>query len=259
MPSAPRRRRRLAAVALASVVLAALGCSERRDELVVLAAASLAEAFHELGLAYELAHPGERLVFSFAGSQTIAAQLRAGASAHLIATAHPDVMARLQEEKRVLDVDEFATNRLVWVFAGADPPASAAELARRLPHSDWRLVLAAPEVPAGRYALAALERMGLREPAEARLVSRELDVKGVLAKLQLGGADAGLVYATDVAPTPGVGLTAFELPDAAQVQAHYRIATVANERRARAQAFIGFVQGDEGQAILRAHGFGAAS
>jgi molybdate transport system substrate-binding protein len=237
----------------------ALGCAERHDELVVLAAASLAEPFHELGRAYEQGHPGERLVFSFAGSQTIAAQLRAGASAHLIATAHPEVMRKLLDEKRVLDATEFATNRLVWVFAGADPPASAAELARRLPDSDWRLVLAAPEVPAGRYALEALERMGLREAAEARLVSRELDVKGVLSKLQLGGADAGLVYATDVATAPGGGLTALELPDAAQVRAHYRIAVVANEQRARAQAFIGFVQGDEGQAILRTHGFGAAS
>lgn len=225
----------------------------------MLAAASLAESFHELGRAYERGHPGERLVFSFAGSQTIAAQLRAGASAHLIATAHPAVMERLRQEKRVLDVDEFATNRLVWVFAGADPPASTAELARRLPNSDWRLVLAAPEVPAGRYAQEALERMGLREAAEARLVSRELDVKGVLAKLQLGGADAGLVYATDVAAAPGAGLTVLELPDAAQVRAHYRIAAVASQKRTRARAFIGFVRGREGQAILRAHGFGAAS
>jgi len=225
----------------------------------VLAAASLAESFRELGRAYEHSHPGERLVFSFAGSQTIAAQLRAGASAHLVATAHPEVMERLQQEKHVIDVSEFATNRLVWVFAGANPPASAAELARRLPHSDWRLVLAAPEVPAGRYALEALERMSLREAAETRLVSRELDVKGVLSKLQLGGADAGLVYATDVAAAPGAGLTALELPDGAQVRAHYRIGAVANEQRARARAFIGFVRGREGQAILRAHGFGAAS
>ena len=242
---------------LAGLCLAfAAACGNARDELVVLAAASLAEPFREIGRDFTARHPDQGVLFSFAGSQILATQLRAGARADVIATANPELALELEREGLVAEPREFATNRIVWAFQRDIAPADATDLARRLPHSSWRLVVAAPEVPVGGYTQLALWHWRLLEPVEERLVSRELDVNGVLSKLRLGAADGGVVYASNVTRALHSELAVIEFPEAAQVRASYRAAAVLRGDRARARAFLDFLS-DDGLRVLLRHGFGA--
>ena len=239
-------------------MLLALACGERsaRSDLVVLAAGSLGEAFRELALAYPASGASHELQVSVAGSQTLAAQVREGIAADLIATADTETMDALLAERRVLEPRIFAGNRLVWVvrrgLGGAAPPGPAAFLAA----AEGRLVLAAPEVPAGRYARAALARLGLLEAAEARLVSNELDVRGVVSKLRLGEVDAGIAYATDVTPAVARQVHRVELPETARVRIDYPIALVRDAPHPQAaRRFLAWLAGERATAIPAGAGF----
>ncbi len=214
---------------------------------MVLAAASLTDAFGRIADDYQ-AEYGVVVHSSFAGSQVLAAQLEAGIDADVIAVANPAIMARLVERGLVRQPVSFASNRLVWVTrrdvdAGFD----------RLAASDLRIVLAAPEVPAGRYARVALRRLGLLEAAEARLVSLELDVKGVVSKLLLAGADAGITYSTDITARERETLRVQAFPEAADVRASYLVAAASTD----GDHFVAFVLGAKGRERLSALGFGA--
>ena len=224
----------------------------------MLAAASLAESFRALGDEFEHSPEGRRVRFSFAGSQVLAAQLRAGAQADVVATANPEIMATLEREGLVHAPRPFASNRLVWIFPPVNAPRDRFELVQRLRHPDFRMVLAAPEVPAGHYARQALADGGLLETVEARVVSNELDVRGVLAKVQLGGADAGIVYATD-AGTRASELAVLELPAPTGLEIRYlAAATQADRQPDAARAFLAWLASERGADVLRAHGFGPA-
>ena len=233
-----------------------LGCprgGEPRTEVVVLAAASLSDVFRPIGRAFEAAHGGQVLL-SFAGSQTVATQLREGVHADVIAVADPAILAELAAQDLVEAPRYFASTRLVWALRRTPDGSSLGDPAD-LADSDWALVLAVPEVPAGAYARRALDLLGLRAAAEAHLVSNELDVRGVVAKLRLAGADLGLVYATDVRPEDSE-LEVVELPQHAQVVARYPAARVRRLRNPDGgQAFLEFLEGPEAGAILRRAGF----
>ena len=234
-----------------------LGCARSdvaRTDVVVLAAASLSDVFREIGRAFEAAHGG-RVLLSFAGSQTVATQLREGVPADVIAVADPAIVAELVAEDLLEAPRYFASTRLVWALRRAPDGSSLGDPAD-LADSDWALVLAVPEVPAGAYARQALDALGLSAAAEAHLVSREVDVRGVVAKLRLAGADLGLVYATDVSPEdPELELV--ELPQHAQVVARYPAARVRGPRNPTgSRAFLGFLQDPEAAEILRRAGFG---
>lgn len=226
--------------------------------LTVFAAASLQDAFRGLEPAFEAAHPGVDVVFAFAGSQELRMQIEHGAPADVFASADEALFAPLQAAKLVEAPVTFATNRLVLVV----PATQKAALARfeDLPTAT-RIVLGAPEVPVGRYAGQALDRMGgdFRARVEARVVSRELNVRQVLAKVKLGEADAGIVYATDArAAGDAVGVVA--VPDAAQVLTQYGVAVAyAKPAPARdaARAWVALLTGPQGRAALTAAGFGA--
>ncbi len=251
--SNPSLIRGVGALLLAGLLgLPGCGGSDPADELVVLGAASLAEVFRELGVDFQRSRGEIPLVFGFAGSQTLATQLRAGIYADVVALAHPELLGRLAEEGRVEAPRVFATNRLVWVLRSDAGVRNPLELAS----SSWSVVLAAPQVPAGRYSREALDRLGLREAAEARLVSQELDVRGVIQKLRLAGADLGMAYATDVPPGDSE-LYRVELPVEAAVVAIYPVAVArASQRPERAAAFVAYLESPAARRILHAAGFG---
>jgi molybdate transport system substrate-binding protein len=220
---------------------------------VLLAAASLTEVFDALSDEFERTRPGLKVLRSYAGSQTLAMQVEEGIPADVIATADAVHMQRLRSQSRVEASSTFATNRLVWIVR---PGLRGAPLEAG---SDVRsLALGAPEVPVGRYAREALERIGALERASRALVSEELDVKGVVSKVLFGTADAGLVYATDVTPAVAPRVRVVELPEAAQVRAEYRVAVIREAPHAEeARAFVAYLVSPVASELLQRHGFGA--
>jgi len=217
---------------------------------LVFAAASLTSAFEELAAAFEVAQPPARVELHFAGSASLVLQLREGAPADLFASADAANMQRaLALGAAVGAPRDFAANRLVIVTPPGNPRGIAhlADLAR----DDLAVALCGPEVPAGRYARAALASAGVT----LRPVSDEPSVKAVIAKLQLGEVDAGIVYVTD-ALAAGDSVHAVPLPAAQQVVARYPLVVLdGGVAHDTAAAFAEFVLSRRGQTILAAHGF----
>lgn len=235
-------------------------------ELTVFAAASLTDAFERIGEDLAERNPGLTITYNFAGSQALATQLREGAAADVFASANEAQMATAIADGVIAGEPAiFARNRLAIVLP-ADNPAGLDEPGD-LGQTGLRLVLAQPEVPAGRYAREAICRMaadvvtygdGVAERVAGNVVSEEEDVRDVLTKVRLGEADAGVVYASD-ARAAGNDVAVIEIPDAVNVHASYPIAAVANGDTDLAAAFMGFVLGAEGQAVLADFGFEADS
>lgn len=229
---------------------AAADCA-RTDTLTVLSAASLTEAFEDLGRSFE------RCVdvrFSFGASDELAQQIQAGSPADVFASASPAWMDAVAKDPGVLDRTDFARNRLVLITPGDDPAriASITDVAK----PGVKLVLAAEGVPAGDYARQILDNAGVAHAALANVVSNEEDVKGVVQKVILGEADAGIVYVTDVTPDVRDRLREITIPSNLNVVATYPIAVVATSGRRRlATRFVRFVTGDDAQGVLASFGF----
>lgn len=246
-------------------VAAAASAAPRRT-LTVFAAASLTDAFTDLGHAFERRTPGLVVRFQFAGSPTLVAQLANGARADVLATADSTNMQAASGQSLIAGAASvFARNRLVIVLPRANPGQvhGLFDLAR----PGIKLVLAGEKVPAGRYARAALRSLdGEPDPGAdysrrvlANVVSEEEDVRGVLAKVMLGEADAGIVYRSDVTGPAASRVRTLALPPAADRIASYPIAVLsAAAEPAAAEAFVTFVRSRAGQRMLAAHGFLAA-
>ena len=229
--------------------------------LRVFAAASLVDAFQEIAHDFEVAHPGTRVQLNLAGSQQLAAQIEQGASADVFASADQRWMDYLKERSLLAGVPEvFAHNRLVVIVPRTNP-ARIARL-QDLARPGVKLVLGAEAVPVGAYSREVIRRLAKSEgfvPAYAtrvlaNVVSEEENVKSVVGKVQLGEADAGLCYQSDVTPPVARFVRVLEIPDAANVVATYPIAVVANAPAGeRARAFVSHVRSPEGQRALERH------
>lgn len=230
-------------------LVSAVGRADER-EITVFAAASLRGVFEELGTKVQ----GSTIRFSFAGSQELRAQIEGGAKPDLVAFADTKQAAVLQKAGLVKTPRIFARNRLV-VVVPASNPAGITRFAE-LPKAR-RLVIGAAEVPVGAYTLEILEKSGIRFKDEvlARVVSRELNVKQVLAKVTLGEADAAVVYATD-AIAAGDKIIALAIPADVAVTADYSAAILATASNpVGAQRFLDLLLSVDGQARLAAAGF----
>ncbi len=257
----------LAALAGCSAPPAAAPTPNPPANLIVFAAASLSNSFGELGQLFEAQRPGATVVFNFAGSQQLAQQLAQGAPADVFASANDRQMQAVIGAGRIAadSPQTFARNRLV-VVTPADNPAGLASFAD-LAKPGLKLVLAAPEVPAGEYSQKFLELAGQDHSLGAdfagkvtqNVVSYEENVRAVLSKVALGEADAGIVYATDAA-SAGDTVRTLPIPDALNVIAAYPLAPVTDSAQAELAAqFIALVLSPEGQAVLARYGFDGAS
>jgi molybdate transport system substrate-binding protein len=227
--------------------------------LQVFAAASLTDAFRELGEAFEAAHR-RKVAFHFAGTQVLRTQVEQGADADVFASADFEHAEALRHQGLVPSFEPFARNAVAVITpAGRTRVRQLADLAR----PGVKVVVASPAVPAGRAAQAFLARLAASGEVgedfltrvEANVVSRETNVRLVLAKVVLGEADAGLVYATD-ARAGGRKVRAVPIPEPAELVTTNMIGVVAATRGPEAaQAFVTFVRGPEGRAILARHGF----
>lgn len=247
--------RPVARAGLAFVALAIAACGSGREDggadgnVTVLAAASLTDAFADIVDAFEADHPGLDVVVHLAGSSSLREQVLAGAPADVIAVADPSALDGLDLAGEPV---AFATNRLVLAVPEGNPGevAGLADLARR----DLLIGLCAPAVPCGALARAALDRLGIAPAVD----TEEPDVRGLLTKLTAGELDAGLVYATD-ARAPGAEVAIVDTGGGlADAVATYPIAVLADApNRDAAEAFVAFVDGPAGAAILDRHGFGS--
>ncbi len=227
--------------------------------LIVFAASSLTEAFEEIAAAFEAEHPGTVVELSFGGSSTLAMQIVQGAPADVFASADAAQMAVVTDAGEAAGAPAvFAGNVLVVIT----PTDSAVVSLDDLADPGVRLVLAGPEVPVGRYARLALAGWdaqfgaGYAERVLANLVSEEPNVRQVAAKVELGEADAAIVYATDAAVLRAV--RALPLPDAPDTRAEYWVAALLGASDpALAAEFVAFVLAPQGQAVLASHGFTA--
>jgi molybdate transport system substrate-binding protein len=235
-----------------------------QETLTAFAAASLTEAFTELGGQFESENPGTEMTFNFAGSQQLAQQIAQGAPADVFASADRKQMDAAIEAGRVDsdNVQALITNQLV-VITPKDNPADVQSLAD-LARPGMKMLLAAEAVPVGRYSLEFLDKAsqdpelgaGFKEAVVKNVVSYEENVRAVLSKVQLGEADAGIVYTSDVASTGAGEIGTLEIPDSLNVVATYYIAPLEDSPAPDlARSFIDYVLSPPGQQILSSYGF----
>jgi len=211
--------------------------------LVVHAAASLAGVMDDLEALVERRHPDIDVQANLGGSQALAAQLEQGAPGGVFVSANPDQFERV-EPLLVGPGDLLATNELVVVVPSANP-AGITTLAD-LADDGVTVALGAPGVPVGDYAREVLTAAGLTPT----VVTEELDVRSVVAKVAAGEVDAGIAYATDVVGPLGDGVAAVAIPDDVNLVTDVLIGIVAGDQAAAGARFVDVALGPDGQALL---------
>jgi len=232
------------AVIAAALLFAGVAHAASPPRLTVYAASSLTNVLSRIA-------PSDR--YSFAGSNALAAQIEQGAPADVFAAANTKLPAQLHAKGLCSTPVVFTRNTLVVVVPRSNPAhiRSLRDVARR----GVKVIVAAAGVPVGDYTQTVLQRTGLAGAIERNVVSRESDVREVLAKVALGEADAGFVYATD-ARTVASGVTVVAIPVHAQPSVKYGACVVtASKHRAAAAAYVHALLGVRAQVALRRAGF----
>jgi molybdate transport system substrate-binding protein len=231
-----------AVVVAAVLALVAPSASAGGGKITVFAAASLAQVFPRIDGAPR---------YSFLGSDQLALQIQQGAPADVYAAASPKYPELLYHAGLVQKPVVFATNRLVVVVPRSNPAhvRSVYDLRR----DGIRVVIGDKTVPIGAYTRQILEALGLTGDVSKNVVSQETDVKGILAKVALGEADAGFVYVTDAKPVSSK-VCVVPLPAWSQPPIRYELAVV--KRSPGATAFVKKVLSKRGRTLLQRAGFG---
>ena len=230
-------------VLLSALIACASAGAAGHVALNVYAAASLTDVFPKID-------PAEH--YSFAGSNALAAQITQGAPADVFASANTSLPEQLFAKGVVLKPVVFTRNTLVLIVPTSNPANIHSPFDLR--RDGIKLVIAQQAVPVGGYTLQILKNMALSDVLK-NVVSRESDVREVLAKVALGEADAGFVYSTDARTVKGK-VTVIRLPAWAQPKVQYGVAVVAaSPNRAAAQAFVAKLLAKPAQAKLIAAGF----
>ena len=225
--------------------------SELEGTITVSAAASLREVFDQIGDGFSAANPGAEVTFNFDSSSTLSTQILEGAPADVYASADVANMTKLTDESLIAgDPEIFARNELVIITKPGNPQgiATLADLA-----DAGVISLCGEDVPCGRYAKEALDNAGVTIPESS--VTRGQNATAALAAVAEGDAVAGVVYVTDAA-SAGDTVEAVSIPSEVNVIATYPIGVLEASGDAEvAEAFMAYVLGDEGQAVLAENGF----
>lgn len=253
-----------ALVTAIAVVAVAAGCGRgagtSATELTVFVAASLKPVLLPIATGYASVAPGVTLRFASDSSAALATQIEHGAPADVFLSADTGNPARLVAAGIATgQAVPFARNLLAIVVPEGNPGriVGPADLARE----GVRVIAANDAVPISSYAAELIDRLaglpnspaGFADGYARNVVSREDSVASVVAKIELGEGDAGIVYATDAAASDTLGTIA--IPPEANVAATYAGVVVGGPRARPASAFLGWLTGPGGQAILAAHGF----
>jgi molybdate transport system substrate-binding protein len=211
----------------------------------------LTGAFTEIGKAFESTHPDASIAFNFGGSSSLAEQIAQGAEVDVFASADTAIMREVVDAQLAANPVDFASNTLQIATPPGNPAnvGSVADLAK----PSVKVAICAAEVPCGVAAIALFAKASVNVTP----VTREPDVKSVLAKVIADEVDAGVVYVTDVLVS-GDKVTGVAIPADVNVAVTYPIATLSESTNPFAAQFAAFVAGPEGQAILAKYGFGKA-
>lgn len=215
----------------------------------VFAAASLTEAFTTLGKQFESAHPGVHVVFNFGPSSGLSEQITQGAPADVFASASTSSMADVVSAKDASNSTTFAKN----IMEIAVPPSNPARISTLadLANKSVKVAVCESDVPCG----VAAGQVFTNAKLSVKPATEELDVKSVLAKVELGEVDAGVVYVTDV-KAAGDKVKGIQIASAVNATATYPIAALTTSKNsATAQAFVDYVLSSAGSAVLAADGF----
>jgi len=217
--------------------------------VTVLAASSLTESFEQLGEDFEAEHPDVDVELSFAASSELVVQIQQGAPADVFASADESNMEKLVDSGAVtVEPPIFTRNRLAIAVETGNP--RGIDGLGDLDEPGLVVVLCAEQVPCGKLADQALAAAGVSVTA----ASRAENVKAALTPVELGEADAAVVYVTDIEASDAVD--GVEIPDNENVIASYPIAPLAEAGNpAAARAFVRFVRSADGQRVLRRFGF----
>lgn len=240
-------------LAIATLLFFFLATSAQAADLLVSAAASLTNAFGEMKAPFEKAHPGTNVIFNFAASGPLLKQIEQGAPVDVFSSANQETMDKAESFIVPSSLINFVGNVLVLIVPAQDTLAlnNPSDLQK---DNVTRIAIGNPEsVPVGRYTKAALTAAGLYEALTPKFVLAE-SVTQALDYVVRGEVQAGFVYATDAASRQG------KVKTAAEVTGHkpiiYPVALLkATGSKELGQAFINYVKGAEGQAILSKYGF----
>lgn len=245
---------RQVALLLTGLLLLVASCSDSEDNrqpLLVMAAASLTDAFGDIETAFEVEYPDVDVQLNLAGSASLREQILQGAPADLFASANEATMQVVIDEGLAETPHVFASNELVLAVPEGNP-GGVQELAD-LADDELLVGLCATGVPCGDFARLALDQAGV----VASLDTNEGDVRALVTKIAADELDVGIVYATDVGANSDV--MAIAMPGSVDVEIRYPIAALTESTSPQASGqFIAFVTGEAGQAILASHGFGTS-
>ena len=242
-----------AAISLAFVLLACAPSDSEPGEILVFAAASLADALQEIGSEYE-ASSGARVAFSFGGSQTLAQQVAGGAPADIVIAAGENPMQFLIDKNLVRSEPiDLLTNRLVVaVQRGADQPKTLQDLASP---TFSRVAIAGPDLaPAGTYARQALKQLGLWEQLQEKMVFGP-DVSATLAYVESGNVDAAIVYGTDARASSRVAVLDIVPADSYSPIVYPAALVHEAPNESAAKLFLEFLEGPQATRIFQNFGF----
>jgi molybdate transport system substrate-binding protein len=230
--------------AVAAALFAALLSTGSSTQITVFAAASLTDVFPKID---------KHQRYSFAGSNQLAAQIQQGAPADVFASANMTLPQQLYAKNLCSKPVAFTRNRLVVIV----PKKNRAKLhaISDLTRKGVKIVIAQAGVPVGTYTIQVLQALHLYDQVMANVVSKETDVREVVAKIVLDEADAGFVYATDAKAVTG-DVKVITIPKSAEPGIQYGICVVtASAHPVAARAFVKKVLSKKGQRTLRAFGF----
>ena len=221
-------------------------------ELRVYAASSLTAAFTQIGSDFEELHPGVDMSFTFGSSTDLADRIAGGETAAVFASASTGAMDTVATGPGVTDRADLATNHLA-IITPPDNPLNVVSLDSLT--SPMSLVIGAEGTPIGDYTRQMLAAQGLEHAVLTNVISNEPDDASIVAKVEGGEVDAGIVYSSDIPITAGK-VHVIEIPPRINITAIYQIAVVQGaEPAAEARAFVAYVLGKHGQVVLDSHGF----
>jgi molybdate transport system substrate-binding protein len=217
--------------------------------ITVFAAASLMGTFTQLGQQFDTAHPGDTVKFSFGPSSGLSTEITSGAPADVFASASPTNMGTVVSAGDAASPQNFAKNTMEVAVPPNNPGkvTSLSDLAKK----SVKVALCQPQVPCGVVAAEVFKNAGIK----VKPVTLQPDVKSVLAQVELGSVDAGMVYVTDVMAA-GTKVKGVTIPANDNASTLYPIATISSSKeKSIAQAFVAYVLSPAGQQVLAAAGF----